>query len=365
MLAHQKAATNTESSFTPETLTGPFLHSKNHIFEKSFPTPNGLDRKFLVILSSSYYDRKTEQKDNQKNGIAVIDIDNWKIICSDVNNSNDASGIPTQSQISKFHELRQMGWNEFANFCKAAENYMYGIQDINIPHLYPSPGVYENQQRLTSVHKKSDDIRTNFYKSINEGGHYYLPEVNRKTAIVELSNIDLKETVNGRLSPGWSVSAKSIDWNFLGHLETGHETQVSYDDRWTQELKDNPAIIEDTQEKFVKEFLSEDFSILDAGSSMTADLRHSPSDDDDIVLVSLGDTSLTVKNQDEWQELLESLPNDRIADIWAATRILKSDFSPAIRASEFEVLANEMRAEIEALWDQELEDEVDMQMDIY
>lgn len=337
--------------------TGPYLHAPEH---KSFIEFKGgeLPRSFTVILAVA---NMADGMRLDRNGIAVIDNDNWAVIADQIGAQPTGIRGASTEQKQAFAKIADMNWAEFSHLLRNAKTFRAGkASDIDEAKATPETGNYDRQARLGLRNPAERDLRDDFMRAIDTSGDYRLPYASRRTMINDLLLHPATDTRNGQCL-SWSVGMEGFSWNSTGHVAEGEETHAALDANWEKELRENPAILEQAVENFLTPYVRDSFSALEMeGAESSLDLIGG--DTDKVVLRQFNGSPLEFGSRRELRASLDAMSDNDLSHLWATVRVLDMDLSRSVRGHQIALELNSLRAEMEVEW---LKGEQEADLDLY
>lgn len=295
-----------------------------------------------------------------RNGIAVIDNDNWRIVVDRC--LPQASGLKgaSRQQRHTFEKIKEMDWAEFSQFCRAQATYRAGSPDIDQRAPIPAAGNEYNQVKLGLRAPTVNDDRTDFLRALHESGDYNLPPTSRDGMIKELMMRQSQE-VRGKRMLSWDVGM-NYDWDRSGHVEGGEDLGANFDRQWAQEMEANPSILRTACDRAVAPYVAPGFNVLELGESASCELNIGGAGDKYLMLGSFAGQDMSFATFRELREKLSSMETSELVDLWATVRVLDKDLNRQNRAHDVAWELNAIRASLEEEWLMEAEEEVHMAM---
>ncbi|MCW3784432.1 hypothetical protein [Defluviimonas salinarum] len=334
------------------TMTGQFLHDPENKRDIFFQGEGDVPRSFTVLIALGY---KTDNLDLGRNGIAIIDNDNWRIVADACH--AQASGLKGASaeQRRALEEICAFGWEEFASFCRTRETYRAGSGDIDIPGSKPAAGNAERQVKLGLRIHQEPDIRSDFIRGIHETGDYNLPRTTRRGMINDILMHPSQESRNGR-TLAWDTRM-NFSWDRSGRVEGGEEVCRSMDARWMAAVKEDDDLLRKACDEAFSPYLAEGFAALGLEEA-TCEIVAGGPEGEHLLLKSFRGTDLEFRDHRDLRQKIEALSEEDISNLWVTVRVLDKDLSRASRANEVQIHLNSLRAEKEQEWLVEADEEI-------
>lgn len=337
--------------------TGPYLHAPE---DKVFLEFEGgeLPRSFTVILAVA---NMSSGMQLDRNGIAVIDNDNWAVIADQIGAQPTGIRGASTEQRQAFAKLSEMNWAEFSHLLRSARTFRSGkAADIDSRMATPETGNYDRQAKLGLRDPAERDLRDDFMRAINASGAYRLPYASRRIMVNDLLLHPAADTRSGQCL-SWHVGMTGFNWNSTGHVAEGGETHPGLDSNWECEIRDNPAILEQAVDNFLTPYVKDTFSALEMeGAESSLDLVGM--DNDKMVLREFNGAPLHFSCRRELRATLEAMDDSALSNLWATVRVLDLDLSRAVRGHQVALELNSLRVELEAEW---LKGEQEADLDLY
>ncbi|WP_027234422.1 hypothetical protein [Leisingera caerulea] len=336
--------------------TGQFLHEgglKHHLF---FEGEGEVPRSFTVLIALGYKANEQENLDLGRNGIAVIDNDNWRIVADSC--LQQASGLKgaSREQRKLLAEIREMDWQSFVSFCRSQKTYRAGSPDLDQAASQPDCGSIGNQVQLGLRHMEEVDERSEFVKTLHETGEYNLPKVSRDGMIKDLMIRQSQEADAGRML-SWDIGM-DFKWDSSGHIDGGQDLSAQLDTRWRRAMRDEPEILSDAVQRAMAPYTSDGFNVLDLGESAACDLKFGGPDDRYLMLSAFGGQDMSFGSFRELNTKLKNLATEDLLNLWTTVRVLDKDLSRSCRSYDVAWELNAIRSEREERWLNEVEEEI-------
>lgn len=337
--------------------TGPYLHAPEHKVFLEF-VGGELPRSFTVILAVA---NMANGMRLDRNGIAVIDNDNWAVIADQIGAQPTGIRGASTEQKQAFAKMMDMNWAEFSHLLRSARTFRSGkAADIDGKMATPETGNYDRQAKLGLRDPAERDLRDDFMRAIDASGDYRLPYASRRIMINDLLLHPATDTRSGQCL-SWNVSMVGFSWNRTGHVAEGDETHAGLDTEWEAEIRDNPAILEQAVDNFLTPYVKDMFSALEMeGAESSLDLTGM--DNDKMVLRQFNGAPLHFSCRRELRTTLEAMDDTNLSHLWATVRVLDVDLSRAVRGHQVALELNSLRVELEAEW---LKGEQEADLDLY
>jgi hypothetical protein len=340
--------------FLNPTMTGQFLHEKRMKKNLFFKTDAGIPRSFTVLAAMGYKGSKEENLDLSRNGVVIIDNDNWRIVCDEL--LPQASGIRGTSRAQKrmLEAISAMEWSEFADFCTKQETYRAGAKDLDTKSAMPLGGSVPNQVKLGLYKipkpepKPIVEMRSDFLKELDAEGVYSFPPTDREGMIKDLL-MRQSQLVGSKRYLSWDVGMR-FNWDKSGHVEGGEDLNPKMDERWAREMDEKPEILEQACERAIEPYLAENFNVLEIGEEARCQLNLGGHNDKYVLLEEFGGRNMGFESFSDLRKSLTELDDDTLSNLWTTARVLDQDLSRASRAVEVSWALNAIRAEIEEEW---------------
>ncbi|WP_411839573.1 hypothetical protein [Paracoccus sp. ME4] len=339
-------------------MTGQFLHEARHKHALFFAGEGDVPRSFTVLAALAYKPLNEDEVDLTRNGIVVIDNDNWRIVADEISGQSTGLMGASPEQIEVLSHIVTMDWADFASFCRTQSRYRAGSPDIDMSAIVPAGGSHGNQTRLGLRNPKMDDYRNDFIRSLNDLGEFNLPATSRDGMIRDLMMRSSVTTPEGRML-SWSVSM-DFNWDRSGNVNRGADLDPAYDARWAKALRNDPTIMERATEAAFAPYLVPDYAVFDLEEEANCQLVSS--EGDDILLSSYRGKDMSFTDFHDLRKKLSALEGDDLVYLWTTARVLDKEFNRLNRSSDVMPHLNAIRADMEQEWSMELEDEVSFSM---
>lgn len=311
--------------------TGAFLHRPEDIRRVSFALKDGDKRSFTLLVAVAQVQGATHV---DRNGICIIDNDSRQVICEGFMVGKGRGGGASSEQIATLDRVADMGWLEFSEFCRSCPSYRGNLSD------------------------ECRDNRDDFLKGLDGVEGYRFPRTTREGMISEILAHSTWTDASGRKLLAWDIRM-NFPWDKSGRVEGGEELCRSQDSRWKKAVEGTSKLFRKACEKTLKPFLDTDFHILDGEEDLLCDLDVAGSHGGWLVLRALGGQDLRMKSSSELAAFLAEASDAVVRNIWATLRALNVDLSRKNRVQMMSWTLNEMRAELESVWLEELDPELD------
>lgn len=336
-------------------MTGQFLHEIAHKHPLFFKGEGEVPRSFTVLAALAYKPQNEDEVDLSKNGIAIIDNDNWRIVADEISSQSTGLMGASPEQVNILSQIVAMDWSEFTNFCRAQPRYRAGSPDIDMAAAQPDSGSHGNQARLGLRSPKMDDYRNDFIRSLNSLGEFNLPATSRDGMIRDLMMRSSTPSNNGRML-SWSINM-DFNWDRSGTVSRGADLDPAYDARWAKALRADPSIMERATEAAFAPYLVPDYAVFDLEDEANCQLVAS-ANGDDIMLSSYRGNDMSFTDFHDLRKKLSALEGDDLVYLWTTARVLDKEFNRLNRSNDVMPHLNQIRADMEMEWAMELEDEV-------
>lgn len=336
-------------------MTGQFLHEAAHKHSIFFNGEGEIPRSFTVLAALAYKPFNEDEIDLSRNGIVIIDNDNWRIVADEI--AKQSTGLMGTSpvQVDLLSQIAAMNWTAFSGFCREQPRYRVGSPDIDMAAHMPAAGSHENQERLGLRNPRLDDYRNDFIRSLNDLGEFNLPATSRDGMIRDLMMRASVKTSGGRML-SWSVDM-NFNWDRSGNVPHGADVDPAYDVRWARALQSDPSIMERATEAAFAPYLVPDYAVFDLDDEANCQLIAS-ADSDDILLASYRGNDMSFSDFHDLRSKLSALEGDDLVYLWTTARVLDKEFNRQNRSNDVMPHLNAIRADLEMEWAMELEDEV-------
>lgn len=311
--------------------TGTFLHRPEDIRRISFALPDGDKRSFTLLVAVAQVQGATHV---DRNGICIIDNDSRAIICEGFMVGKGRGGNASPEQIVILDRLTAMGWEEFSEFCRTCPSYRGNLSE------------------------DCRDNRDDLLKGLDGVEGYRFPRTTREGMIAEILAHGTWTDAAGRKLLAWDIRM-NFAWDKSGRVDGGEELCRSQDARWKKKVEGNSKLFRQACEKTLKPFLSPDFRILDGDADMACDLDVAGSHGGWLVMRALGGQDLRMASGAALAAFLAEASDAVVRNIWATLRTLNVDLSRRNRVQMMSWTLNEMRAELESVWLEELDPELE------
>lgn len=311
--------------------TGSYLHRPEDIRRISFSLADGDRRSFTLLVAAAQVQGATHV---DRNGICIIDNDSRAVICEGFMVGKGRGGNASPEQIAILDRLTQMEWAEFSEFCKTCPSYRGNLSD------------------------DCRDNRDDFLKGLDGVEGYRFPRTTREGMISEILGHATWTDISGRKLLAWDIRM-NFPWDKSGRVDGGEELCRSQDARWKKAIEGNSKAFRKACEKTLEPFLDSNFRVLDGDDDMICNLDVAGSHGGWLVLRSLGGQDLRMASQTDFAAFLATASDTVIRNIWATLRALNVDLSRKNRVQMMSWTLNQMRAEMEAVWLEELDPELD------
>lgn len=336
-------------------MTGQFLHEAAHKHPLFFSGEGDVPRSFTVLAALAYKPLNEDEVDLSRNGIVIIDNDNWRIVADEICRQSTGLMGASPDQVDLLSQITTMDWAGFSRFCREQQRYRAGSPDIDMAAILPACGSHGNQARLGLRNPKMDDYRNDFIRSLNDLGEFNLPATSRDGMIRDLMMRSSATTVKGRML-SWSVSM-DFNWDRSGNVNRGADLDPAYDTRWAKALRSDPTIMERATDAAFAPYLVPDYAVFDLEDEANCQLI-AGDDSDDILLASYRGNDMSFTDFHDLRKKLSALEGDDLVYLWTTARVLDKEFNRLNRSSDVMPHLNAIRADMEQEWAMELEDEV-------
>lgn len=338
------------------TVTGPFLHASAHRKNLFFKGTGDVTRSFTVLIALAKRNDETGAPNFNKNGIAIIDNDNVSILVDGI--ASQASGIsgPSQKQLKAFEAISNKNWKDFVALIHAHDYYRGVAGDIDTLRAAPESGNFERQVMLGLKKPEDRDFRDAAMKSINDEGLYSLPATSRAGMVNQLLMHPTMKVADG-LAFCWDVRM-NFEWDSLGHVQDGEELDPQFDKRWKREFANNKEVFDRVCDIAIRDYLDAEFSVMGLDEA-ACELDTMGRNNGFVVMRKWRGAPAVAANLTELRENLVTMPDEELRTLWMSVKVLDQDFCRRQRTVEMQLACNEVRAELEAEWTQEIENELD------
>lgn len=340
-------------------VTGQYVHEtlhKRHLFFAA--GENSPSRCLSIVVAIAHYDGSGGMK-LEKNGIAIIDNDNWRVVADRIGQNKSGQSGADREQLRILENLTRMDWNEFTAFCRAQERYRPGVEDIDIPDASPTEGNPGNQKKLGLSDPRLQDYREPYLRALNDLGEYALPLASRdgmlRDIMMRASQIN---TETGRRFLTWSLH---MDFPFdrTGRLEAGgQDVDDKYNNRWNTTLKSKPEIMQEVVASAFSLYTEPSFSAFDMGEEWQCTLQMT--DTPSLQLMKWRGKDMGFSTFPELRSKLLEFDRKDLNGIWATVRCLDKDLNRVNRAADVQPFLNNKRVELETEWSMDLEEELQL-----
>ena len=218
--------------------TGQFLHEQAYKQTLFFKGEGDVPRSFTVLVALATKADRNANTDLTRNGIAIIDNDNWRIVADKCLQQPSGLKGASREQCKLFEDLAAMDWSEFSSFCRSQSTYRAGSPDLDNRAAVPATGDAHNQAQLGLRKAEVADDRTDFVRALHETGEYNLPRTSRDGMVKDLM-MRQSQLVRGTRMLSWDVGM-NYAWDRSGRVEGGEDIGANFDSTWDREMEDNP-----------------------------------------------------------------------------------------------------------------------------
>lgn len=334
--------------------TGPFLHAPAHKAHLSFDSLGDVPRSFSVVIAQGAL--ATDDR-AAPNGLAVIDNDSGRVVCDGIQPQAITVHGPSMAQQMAFTLIQEMDFRALANYCRSRPTYRGGFDDIDGDRTLPNGGSRERQIELGLLRPSFSDIRPAVLKEINaiSAMPYRFPVSSRQAMINETLARPTYRAADGSQALAWDIRM-NFKWNATGHVEGGESVERSMDRRWAPLAEKDGAAFKQACDQALQPYVAAPFVPLDLDPSRAADLDVKGDNGGFLVMSSFAGKQMTFSGPRELEAKLDAMSNDDLSMLWAAGRILDKDLSKRVRATEMALAMNEIRAEMEVEWLEEIDE---------
>lgn len=333
--------------------TGPYLHLPAHKMHLSFQGDSDVARSFTVLIALA---RKDNAIHLDRNGIVVIDNDNFKVIADEIQPQSSGIRGASSEQRKAFEAIPGLNWAEFTHLLRSCEKFRPGVAaDVTEPTDMPAPGNAARQIKL-GLRKAGDvDLRDDFLRAIHEAGDYSFP---RATRTLIINSLLMHPKVAGRdgLQLSWDVRM-NYAFNTSGKVTGGEEVDPALDARWTEAYAADESLMITAGERALAPYLQAPFSALEMDDA-ECELEARGSKGGFVVLGSFNGQKMCFADPRDMRLRLEAMDDGALMRLWAATRVLDADLGRANRAAIMAEELNTLRAEMEPQWEEDIEQEL-------
>lgn len=336
-------------------MTGQFLHEAAHKHAVFFNGEGDVPRSFTVLAALAYKPMNESDVDLSRNGIVIIDNDNWRIVADGISPQSTGLMGASPEQVDLLSQIAKMKWGEFSDFCRVQQRYRAGSPDIDMGASAPAAGSHENQTRLGLRNPKLDDYRNDFIRALNDLGEFNLPATSRDGMIRDLMMRASVEVPGGRML-SWTTDM-NFNWDRSGNVARGADIDPTYDARWAKALRSDPSIMERATEAAFAPYLVPNYAVFDLEDDANCQLIASEHTSD-ILLSTYRGQDMSFTDFHDLRKKLSALEGDDLVYLWTTARVLDKEFNRLNRSSDVMPHLNTIRVDMELEWSMELEDEV-------
>ncbi|MBW3243487.1 hypothetical protein KUV57_12505 [Epibacterium sp. DP7N7-1] len=340
--------------------TGQFLHEaalKRTLF---FKGEGAVPRSFTILVALASKPDRQANTDLTRNGIAIIDNDNWRIVADRCLPQPSGLKGASREQRHLFNELAAMDWTEFSSFCRSQSTYRAGSPDLDNRSAVPDCGDAQNQVQLGLRGADVIDDRTDFVRALHETGEYNLPKTSRDGMVKDLMMRQSHKVRDTRML-SWDVGM-NYAWDRSGRVEGGEDLCSSFDTKWEHELGDNPEHLRMACDRAVAPYVASGFNVFELGEKAGCELNLGGVNDKFLMLSSFGELDMGFSNFGELREKLNGMNTEDLVNLWTTVRVLDTDLNRSNRAFDVAWELNGIRSSLEENWVLEADEEVHLAM---
>lgn len=292
--------------------TGPFLHHPADIAVLNFAT-GGVPRSFSVILAAAEVTR-SKDIDASKNGFVILDNDTGLCLASGIGR-RDAEVAPAHRarDLAWLDRVAQSGWSGFQRLVRQVarpELHIARLADFGLPLGRPvTEGNAMRQARLGHDRFDPTDLRSADMIALDRdpAAEIHLPQRNRQGMVTDILRQDFCwHPANRTFHLAWDLSPAL-------EMQTAPARAAAF-------------------ERFIAPWCDPTTPpriLFDEDPRMEARFARGGEAGDILYLKSLGGLELGSAAPAKLREALLDLPGDALSGLWAATRAICEDLSPA------------------------------------